>query len=35
MREGAVGSLVVVDVDEGVEECLELGDGGGLVGLGA
>ena len=29
------GRLVVVVVDEGVEQGLELGDGGGLVGLGA
>src|SRR5215211_7767014 len=33
--QGAVRSLVVVDVDEAVEQGLELGDRGGLVGLGA
>src|SRR5262245_64113843 len=32
--QGAVGTLVVVELDEGVAEGLELGDGGGLVGLG-
>ena len=35
LGEGAVRSLGVVDADEAVEEGLELGDGGGLVGLGA
>jgi hypothetical protein len=33
--EGAVRAAVVVFVAEGVEEGLELGDGGRLVGLGA
>ena len=33
--QGAVRAVVVVLVDEGVEEGLELGDGGRLVGLGA
>jgi len=33
--QGAVRSLPVVDADEAVEQRLELGDGGGLVGLGA
>src|SRR3954451_5364065 len=33
--EGAVGAVVVVVVDEGVEEGLQLGNRGGLVGLGA
>jgi hypothetical protein len=32
--DAAVGSLVVVDLDELVKEGLELGQGGGLVGLG-
>ena len=31
--ERAVGSVVVVVLDETVEQCLELGEGGGLVGL--
>ena len=33
--EGSVGALGVVDGDEDVDESLEFGDGGGLVGLGA
>jgi hypothetical protein len=33
--QGAVGSAVVVLVDEGLEQGLELGEGGGLDGLGA
>ena len=35
MRQRAVRAVVVVAGDEDVEEGLQLGDGGGLVGLGA
>ena len=35
VRQGAVRAAVVVLVDEGVEQGLQLGDRGGLVGLGA
>ncbi len=30
-----MGAVVVVEVDEGVEQGLQLGQGGGLVGVGA
>jgi hypothetical protein len=35
MRQGAVWTVLVVLIDEDVDEGLELGDGGGLVGLSA